>query len=233
MSTWSERMRPRLVKGPTNRLLVTYWRIKSPYAGTIAACAGYQVETGLEIRLQHSDDDVIQTELFRGPDARDVMDVYAGVSRTPKSVTERSEKSQTEPSALFAVPNAPQIMGKLVWPLRHTKAAYMIGNYLGTIAVTGIVAEMVAILVFDIRSDPEKFPNRQEQLFGREFEKLDQTRRVDVLRGLGWSDDKRLRHSEESAATRRKYMHLWSEESNEEVASAAVDLDRRDLRDVA
>ena len=60
MSTSSERMRPRLVKEPTGRLLVTYWRIKSPFTGTIATCEGYQVEMGLEIRLQHSDDDVMK-----------------------------------------------------------------------------------------------------------------------------------------------------------------------------
>lgn len=47
--------------------------------------------------------------------------------------------------SLSVVPAEQRILDKLVWPLRHTKASYMVANYLAVIALTGMVAEMVAL----------------------------------------------------------------------------------------
>jgi hypothetical protein len=71
--------KPRLVKRRKTEPVVSYWRIFSPFSRRTAACAGYEADGGLELRLQYSDTEIIQTELFRGNDAREVMDAYAAV----------------------------------------------------------------------------------------------------------------------------------------------------------
>jgi hypothetical protein len=52
----------------------------------------------------------------------------------------------------------------------------------------------------------------QEAVFGREFEKLDQSRRVQVLVAYGLLDDPAKRAFETIRTTRRKYLHLWSQD---------------------
>ncbi len=78
MSTPNDPSRPRLVRPPQRRDLVIYWRIRSPFTGKTATCIGASFEDArLEIRVQFSPDDVLQTESFEGDDAREVMDAYA------------------------------------------------------------------------------------------------------------------------------------------------------------
>src|SRR6266850_8189139 len=56
----------------------------------------------------------------------------------------RYREISTEDVRLSIVPNEERITDKLVAPLRHAKASYMVGNFLATLALCGMVAEMLA-----------------------------------------------------------------------------------------
>jgi hypothetical protein len=139
-----------------------------------------------------------------------------GIGSDLRSLIKRYREISVEKTRLFAAPHEQRILDKLVWPLRNAKAAYMCGNYLGTIALCGMVAEMVAMLLFEITQF--RLNNRpmsekdQVSVFGRKFEKLGQERRVQILAAYAIID-KNLEDAFEGIRTiRNRYLHLWSQD---------------------
>lgn len=117
---------------------------------------------------------------------------------------------------LFAAPFEERILDKLIWPLRHAKASYMVGNYLSVIALCGMVAEMVSLLAWSISET--QLNGRlmteadEKSLFGSTVEKLGQERRVQILWAYGLIDADGKRRFDTARETRRKYLHLWSQD---------------------
>ena len=58
-----------------------------------------------------------------------------GTPHDIKSLVERHERITSQPKNLFASPAEPEILEKLVWPLRQAKASYVIGNNLAVVAL--------------------------------------------------------------------------------------------------
>ena len=117
---------------------------------------------------------------------------------------------------MFAAPAEERILEKLVWPLLHAKGSYMVGNYLGTISLCGMVCEMLAILIFEV-AKPEINGARmtetsQRKLFGRTFEKLGQDRRVSILYAYDLIADELKASFDRVRRNRSQYLHLWSKE---------------------
>jgi len=148
-----------------------------------------------------------------------------GIKSDVKSVIERYKQISTEEQRLLAPPVEPKLLEKLVWPLRYAKADYAIGNYIGTISLCGVTAEMLAILLFEIsdirHNNKPVTKSRQKQMFGREFEKLGQERRVEVLCAYEVIDDSHTRAFDTIREIRRRYLHFWSE-TNLDVSKDAV-----------
>jgi hypothetical protein len=146
------------------------------------------------------------------------------------SIVARYKEISKEQNRIFAAPAEERILEKLIWPLRHAKAGYMTGNYLGTISLCGMVAEMVAILFFEMSSF--HINNRamevqdQAALFGSSFEKLSQERRVKVLRAFDMIDSQIEAAFDVIRTTRRKYLHLWSQDHEKLPNDAVVMYDK-------
>jgi hypothetical protein len=67
-----------------------------------------------------------------------------------ESITNRYQEISEKLNHLSIVPAEKKILNKLIWSLKHAIGSYMVGNYLGTISLCGLVAEMATILLFEI-----------------------------------------------------------------------------------
>src|SRR6266496_4303832 len=79
---------------------------------------------------------------------------------------------------IIVAPAQRQIVSKLLWPLRCAKTSFMLGDFVGAIALCGMVAEMVTILRFEIEGDQ---PGTEKRISLAEFESKGQQRRVTIL----------------------------------------------------
>ena len=136
-----------------------------------------------------------------------------GTPDDAQSLVERYKRISTGPR-LFAAPAEPKILEKLVWPLHHAKASYIVGNNLSVVALCGMVAEMVAVLLWQL-AEPElngqaMAEEAENALLGRPFEKLGQDRRVRILKAYGIIASDVARDFDTIRLTRRQYLHFWS-----------------------
>ena len=154
------------------------------------------------IKKQPTQDDVIR--FICNPDIKCDLESLVAIYR----------EISKEPKQLIAAPYEPKIMAKIIWPLRHAKADYMLGNYLGTISLCGIVAEMLAVLLHEISTftlnGKQIEDTDKAKLFGKKFERLGQERRVQILRALGFIDPKTEDEFNFIRNKRNKYLHYYT-----------------------
>lgn len=133
-----------------------------------------------------------------------------------ESIIYRYHEIMEESKQLHIAPNEERILVKLVWPLKNAICCYMFGNYLGTIALCGMVAEMASILKFEISNitiDGRVVDSSiQKEIFGCEYEKLGQERRVKVLAAFNLVSDEMKKQFDIIRTARRRYLHFLSYE---------------------
>ncbi len=168
-----------------------------------------------------------------------------GIGYDVGTIATRYREISIERKRLNVAPAEERLLDKLIWPLRHSKACYMLGNYLGTISLCGLVAEMLAILIFDISditiNNKRITVQDKKDLFGCPFEKLGQKKRVEVLYEHKIIDDRLKKEFDLIRTKRRKYLHLWSHDHDylpryavdtyNAAVAVAVDVIGQDIKD--
>lgn len=135
-----------------------------------------------------------------------------------ETLKERYHRISRLDTEFFVAPNIESFREKITNPIRVAKANFILGNYISTIAVAAIVAEMIAMLLFEIYQLKLKEKSigveKQKNIFGSTFENLGQDRRVKILLGLGIIKNELKERFDRIRTIRRKYLHLWSQPTN-------------------
>ncbi len=141
-----------------------------------------------------------------------------------REILERYVEVTTEDSYNPIVPHTPEIFNRLLKPLKLAKKSYCLGDYSSTIALCGVVGEMLAILLWkinDVRLKGNLITEEEERgLFGRTFERLYQNERLRILKTFGHISDDQYKIFIAVQESRRPYMHLWSTDLKNEKEDA-------------
>src|SRR5882672_4629215 len=134
--------------------------------------------------------------------------------RTVAAFVNRYRQVSAADDALPIAPAEPNILAKMVWPLRSAKANYALGNYLACIAMCGLVGEMVAVLIWDVSSVKLQGKTLEEDgeklVLGSTFERLGQERRISVLVAAGLIDESAKPAFDTLREIRRRHLHFLS-----------------------
>ncbi len=120
------------------------------------------------------------------------------------------------------MPREQLILGRIIWPLRAAKQSFILGNFLGCIALCGTISEMLANLRFEASEHAEMSSGSQRRMFGSQFDRLGQSRRIEVLSELGLYSAEEVRLSREIKVTRDRYLHALSVSADEIESHAAA-----------
>jgi len=140
--------------------------------------------------------------------AENVVPEIENFKKSYEHITENINK-------LFIVPTEYRILNKLIYPLKSAIRSYVTGNYLSTIALCGMVAEMTIIFHYEtlkIKINDRDSESIIKKLYNRSFEKLGQDQRVKFLNALGFLDDSLVKEFDIIRECRREYLHFLSKD---------------------
>lgn len=147
------------------------------------------------------------------------------ISTLNKEILNRYCEVTTEDTHLGITPGYKDIIEKIINPLRLAKRHYCLGEYISCIAISGLIGEMLTILVWkttELKLNGVQITLEQEEVFfGKRFEgHMGQERRINILLELKKINSSLHQKLYEMSRIRNKYLHSWERSSKQEKGDA-------------
>ncbi|MCK4543859.1 MAG: hypothetical protein KAU17_16625 [Spirochaetales bacterium] len=122
-------------------------------------------------------------------DLRDVDTILKDIGGDPEAITlsdcqARYQELREVDKGFVMAPAEKWIQLKVIAPLRQAKANYILSNYLSTIALCGMTAEMASMLIYDmmlVLSDRISESDQAKLTTFQKFQRKGQQNRIDHL----------------------------------------------------
>lgn len=130
-------------------------------------------------------------------------------------ITDQETHLSITPSQNYA-----QLTNRIIQPIILGKKYYTIGEYVSCIAMSGLAAEMMTLVIWNMSEFSIAGKGLDEAgqkiLFGR----IDQERRIKILRLTNAIQEDDQKMLEEIRKIRNRYTHLWNIKSNQDKGNA-------------
>ena len=131
-----------------------------------------------------------------------------------RPVLERYVKVSAAENYTAIFPHTNKLFGRFLHPFKSAKRMYCLGEYLASIELSAHLGEMLALLLWQIT--PVTLNGKpmdavaEKAVWGSEFERLGQEKRIHLLQVFDAVSSDDAKHLDFLRATRRKYFHFWS-----------------------
>lgn len=116
---------------------------------------------------------------------------------------------------------------RIIAPLESAKRFTCAGEYLASIALSGLVGEMLTVFIWDMESEERRNVQghviQDQKLFKNNFDRLQQSLRINVIETFGYIDATQAGKFRELAKNRNRILHSWTDlYLREEIEKVAI-----------
>lgn len=120
---------------------------------------------------------------------------------------------------------------RIITPIDSAKRFACLGEFLASVALSGVVGEMLTVLIWELHAESRKNNKgmlvEDRKLFGRRsksFTQINQAMRVSILDAFGYIESKQKEKFQALSNKRNDMLHGWTDSrSREEIESIAID----------